>query len=76
MNGRICKSSIHAKFFSGQDCLRPIALEEFSKHVQRMHADRDKLFELEYNVSGMHYNLEVYYINTHKSQRILTVMKW
>jgi hypothetical protein len=43
-----------------------------------MHADREKLFELEYNVSGMHFNLETYYIiiNTHKSQRILTVMKW
>ena len=37
--------------FLGEDSLKPIPVEEFSEHVQRMHADRDKFFELEYNVS-------------------------
>ena len=27
-----------------------ITVDEFGEHVQRMHADRDKWFELEYNV--------------------------
>ncbi len=30
--------------------LKEVAVEEFSEHVQRMHADRDKWFELEYSV--------------------------
>ena len=34
-----------------QDRSKPVPVEEFSEHVQRMHADRDKFFELEYNVS-------------------------
>ena len=36
--------------FAGKNRLKPIPVEEFSEHVQRMHADRDKFFELEYNV--------------------------
>ena len=32
---------------------QPIPVEEFSEHVQCMHADRDKFFELEYNVSDL-----------------------
>lgn len=31
--------------------LKPIPVDEFGDHVARMHADRDKCFELEYNVS-------------------------
>ena len=37
-----------------QDRAKAIPVEEFSGHVQRMHADRDKWFEMEYNVSSMH----------------------
>ena len=36
---------------SVQDRLRPVEVGKFSDHVQHMHADRDKWFELEYNVS-------------------------
>ena len=32
--------------------MKPVPVEEFSEHVQRMHADRDKFFELEYNVTA------------------------
>ena len=39
-------------FSTGQNHFKSIPVEEFSEHVQRMHADRDKFFELEYNVSG------------------------
>ncbi len=35
----------------GQDRLKAVSMEEFGDYVQRMHADRDKMFELEYNVS-------------------------
>ena len=28
----------------------PIPVSEFSSHVERFHADRDKLFEMEYEV--------------------------
>ena len=31
---------------------KPIPLSEFSSHVERLHADRDKLFEMEYEVSS------------------------
>ena len=36
---------------SVQDRMKPVPVEEFGGHVQRMHADRDKFFELEYTVS-------------------------
>ena len=36
---------------TGENRLKPIPVEEFGEHVQRMHADRDKFFESEYNVS-------------------------
>jgi hypothetical protein len=36
--------------FTAKNRSKPIPVEEFSEHVQRMHADRDKFFELEYNV--------------------------
>ena len=32
--------------------MRPIPVSEFSSHVERLHADRDKLFEMEYEVRG------------------------
>ena len=38
-------------FFSVRDRTKAISVEEFAKHVQSMHADRDKWFEQEYNVS-------------------------
>ena len=31
--------------------MKPIPVSEFSSHVERLHADRDKLFEMEYEVS-------------------------
>ena len=36
-----------------KDRRKVILADEFGEHVQRMHADRDKWFELEYNVSGL-----------------------
>ena len=33
------------------DRVKAVSVEKFGEHVQRMHADRDKWFELEYNVS-------------------------
>ena len=32
--------------------MKPIPVSEFSGHVERLHADRDKLFEMEYEVSA------------------------
>jgi hypothetical protein len=37
-------------FDAAKSRLKPIPVEEFSKHVQHMHANRDAFFELEYNV--------------------------
>ncbi len=34
-----------------KDRMKPVPIDEFEAHVQRMHADRDRWFELEYNVS-------------------------
>jgi hypothetical protein len=31
--------------------VKPIPVSEFSGHAERLHADRDKLFEMEYEVS-------------------------
>ena len=36
--------------FPVQNRLKAVPVEEFGEHVQRMHADRDKWFEMEYNV--------------------------
>ena len=33
--------------------VKPISVSEFSGHVERLHADRDKLFEMEYEVSNI-----------------------
>ena len=43
---------VSTDFSTGQNHFKSIPVEEFSEHVQCMHADRDKFFELEYNVSG------------------------
>ena len=43
--------TIPFSFISVQDRLKPVEVGKFSDHVQHMHADRDKWFELEYNVS-------------------------
>ena len=32
--------------------MKPIPVSEFNNHVERLHADRDKLFEMEYEVSA------------------------
>jgi len=32
----------------------PIKISNFQKHVAKMHQDRNKGFELEYDVCGMH----------------------
>ncbi len=34
-----------------EDRLKPIPVDAFNNHVERMHADRDRWFELEYSVS-------------------------
>ena len=34
--------------------VKPIPVSEFSSHVERLHADRDKLFEMEYEVSEVY----------------------
>ena len=34
-----------------KDRMKSVPLEEFGAHVSCMHADRDKWFEMEYNVS-------------------------
>ena len=31
--------------------MKPVPIDDFGAHVQRMHADRDRRFEMEYNVS-------------------------
>ena len=33
--------------------MKPVSLEDFGAHISRMHADRDKWFEMEYNVSAL-----------------------
>ena len=33
--------------------MKPIPVSKFSSHVDRLHADRDKLFEMENEVSGV-----------------------
>ena len=33
--------------------MKPVSLEDFGGHISRMHADRDKWFEMEYNVSAL-----------------------
>ena len=38
--------------FLVHDRAKAISVEEFSEYVQRKHADRDKWFEMEYNVSS------------------------
>jgi hypothetical protein len=38
-------------FASAGERVKPIPVSEFSGHVERLHADRDKLFEMEYEVS-------------------------
>ena len=44
---------INCQFLSAGERVKPIPVSEFSSHVERLHADRDKLFEMEYEVSGM-----------------------
>ena len=37
--------------FLVQERQKPVPVDKFPEHVHRMHSDRDKQFELEYNVS-------------------------
>ena len=50
----------------GKDRMKHISVEDFRAHVSHMHADRDKWFETEYNVSvyyeTMYYNINIQYI--------------
>ena len=41
--------SHNAQFAAGEH-VKPVPVSEFSSHVERLHADRDKLFEMEYEV--------------------------
>jgi len=43
-------------FIIGKNHLKHIAKEDFRTHVSHMHADRDKWFEAEYNVSVTNMN--------------------
>ena len=36
--------------FAVEEHKKPVPLSEFSSHVDRLHEDRDRLFELEYKV--------------------------
>ena len=54
--GEFCCSSLSdcltgCVVFSEMERMRPIELDQFSEHVIQMHQDRDKGFELEYQVS-------------------------
>ncbi len=40
------------QFLLVKDHMKPVPIDEFGAHVQRMHVDRDRWFEMEYNVSG------------------------
>ena len=44
------------KLIAAGERVKPIPVSEFSSHVERLHADRDKLFEMEYevNISGLY----------------------
>ncbi len=50
-------------FLLVKDHMKPVPIDDFGTHVQRMHVDRDRWFELEYNVSR--YNI----INHHTTCR-------
>ena len=38
-------------FHADGECMKTIPVSEFCNHVEQLHADRDKLFEMEYTVS-------------------------
>ncbi len=42
---------MNTHLFIVNDRMKPVPIDDFGAHVQRMHADRDKWFEMEYNVS-------------------------
>ena len=44
------------------DSVKPIPVDKFGEHVQHMHADRDKWFEMEYDVN-YHYTIATYSCN-------------
>ena len=49
---RPLKTSPEVNFiFLVQEWQKPVPVDKFPEHVHRMHSDRDKQFELEYNVS-------------------------
>ena len=48
-------SDIYSIHFVDQEWLEPIPVDMFPERVQQMHEDREKKFEVEYNVSvAMH----------------------
>ena len=46
------KNGIACDLYVAGECEKPVPVSEFSGHVERLHADRDKLFEMEYAVSN------------------------
>ena len=42
---------VNLSIFLVQEQQKPVPVDKFPEHVQQMHSDRDKQFELEYNVS-------------------------
>ena len=50
-----------------EDRMKAVPVDKFGEHVQHMHADRDKWFEQEYNVSieiYAHYSYESLFIHS------------
>ena len=46
----------YVTIFSMIDSVKPIPVNRFGEHVQHMHADRDKWFEMKYDVN-YHYTI-------------------
>ena len=44
-------SCMHVSYSPVSEYVKPIPVSEFSIHVEKLHADRDKLFEMEYTVN-------------------------
>ena len=47
-------ATAHVCMIAAGERVKPIPVSEYSRHVERLHADRDKLFEMEYEVSGLY----------------------
>ena len=57
-----------------KDRMKPVSLEDFGAHVSRMHAERDKWFEMEYNVSSIiTLHLKIYAFFAELSNEFITM---